>query len=421
MIIAFLFYIPYLFYYIYDMIKWKRLFILRLPWHIFLLETWAVIAVQFNIHDGLNGIINGYVILFIIHYFLSHKIKTNIKMKVIILSIMIFLSYILYRIEFSIDYFTMISNFLSYVNLFGIMIIAYSEIRRKYYNILIKELDKIGVIYIFGTILFSILQIGQNMYRTGIIYGYAQVQPNSISIIAAILLIFGLWSDSKINIKRVLISLLIVFILVLTLRRTYLLLFGSVFMSFLCFHIRKFDKIVIPLFLFACIAAVVVAYSTHRRIKFGTMDVENEGRFIEYQLSKKTLDADNKLWQGNGKLFFTAGQYNMKGKERRVLHTGHTELLLGAGYCGLGLYCVIFILFLFIIICDTNIINSVLFPLLLSFFIIYIILSMSGGQRSPSSWIIMIIFMFIYNFCNERKNNRINPHVQRRGTHRESN
>lgn len=385
-----------------SLIIYKNKFIYRIPLYIIIYEIWAVISNHYHINTGINGFFSAMMMVYVVYYFnnFSEKVK-RINCSILILTLL-FLCYLFFRIDFLCDIESMVTRYLSYVNLFAFMIISYCETcKYKDLVLLIKTLLQLLFLYILTTIVFSVFRIGESMYGVGIIYGFAHMQPNSISVVTAGLFCIltslkkSYFNDNK---KYYYLLFFIVLILCFTFRRTYLMLIIAVVIPFFIFRFKmKYLWMMVSCFVFFILFYFFVGI---KRDRFSTMDTKEEGRFIEYALVNGMFEKDmNLMLFGNGTMFITRGKYEMNNRENRPLHTGHTELLLGAGYVGLILFISIFIsyfsIFLFSGIKSNRRVD---YSMLFSFLIVYIILSFSGGIRSPSSIVIIIFYSAINKY-----------------------
>lgn len=401
-IASILFYFAYFCCYIKGIFSYKNIFVYKIPVYIMVYEIWTVIAGYYHIDTGINGMFSVMMMIYVVYYFINNSHKIRKFNHFILFLIVVFLSYLFFRVDFIYDIESMITRYLSYFNLFAFMIISFCETTNRVDVILlVKNLLIMLCLYALATIIFSIFRIGESMYGINIVYGLAHMQPNSVAVITAgLLCIFTIMRKRYLHVNRkyFYLFILIVLFLCITFRRTYPMLMITVAIPFFVFQF-KFKYILI---MSLCIVFGVAFYSFVgiKRDRFMEMDTNKEGRFVEYKLVNELLKKSNfEYYFGNGMMFVTRGKYKMDNRENRPLHTGHAEMLLGAGIVGLFLFWLPFTLYFFSFL-KHGFLNKRknYLSLLISFPIIYIVLSFSGGIRAPSSIMIMIFYTVINKY-----------------------
>ncbi|KKQ11737.1 MAG: hypothetical protein US22_C0015G0008, partial [candidate division TM6 bacterium GW2011_GWF2_36_6] len=152
----------------------------------------------------------------------------------------------------------------------------------------------------------------------------------------------------------IVISILAILIFFFTFKRTPIIMI-SIGFFFLFFTLRnvmlKFMLFLVVVFAIYGGSYIIDELSSSKRDKFSlNVNTENEGRFIEIVNINELMKNDNGLLLfGNGKLFFTRGEYGLTKFEDRPIHSFYGEILLGTGYIGL----ILFVLLIFIILSVT--------------------------------------------------------------------
>lgn len=314
-------------------------YILTLPYYLLLLDFVKVIPIWGDI-GGYNGYTLFVLLYFMMGYIVNSKwLRNNVK-SILILTISLCV-YLFFRMSFADDTVNAISRYGSLVYVLILVPISMKFISPERFKKLINILYNYLIFYLIGTIILSTLKIGPNMYNTGIIYGLKDDQLNA-PVFALITIWFFKKHLKKTNYLRI-ITFISILIFLFTFKRTPIIMLGIG----LLFLILNFKNYFTRLSLIAAVVAVfsiqfffLRSQQVQKRDKYSTsIDIDNEGRFIEMLNVNDIIKKDNNLFYfGNGKLFFTRGEYELDKFQDRPMHSFYGEILLGAGYIGLIMF-----------------------------------------------------------------------------------
>jgi len=321
-------------------------FILPIVFIIF--EVLKNIFIAFSLEYGFNGIQNITVFLIVGYLLLRlHKRKDFFKEMSLVL---VFLFYSYARIPFGDDLVSLITKSLGLTS--GLLLIPISALIVKeessFYklnNSLISSL----IIYVTYLVTASIFKFGPNHYDTDIIYGlrFEQYYLGSIAIVMMpVILNCNKWRKKTL----IFLSIITFIILVLTLRRTAVIIVILGLVVYFTFLPQKRKRISNILGFVSIILIVGTIFfnssiSDYRSTQYSRdYEIEEEGRYIEMDLVLQTLTSpnNNMLIFGSGKFFNDKGEYGFRNDERPI-HGAISKILFGAGLVGVGLFLLIFI------------------------------------------------------------------------------
>lgn len=268
-----------------------------------------------------------------------------------IFSVILFLYYIslLFKADASIKYSLVYNALLFFISL-PLIGIIYKEHSRK---VVLKELTQtailILILFVINVILASITKYSESMYgiKGGILYGNLKNTDLNIIGIALFLVLYDILKKG--NYYVVLIYVLSITFILLTLRRSAMLVsvLGIPFVLMSTLTQKSIKKIV----LFAFVSVIIgtgVYFNTNfasifqERYELRNLDdreLEEEKRFFEYEiiLTDMFVLKDYSPWFGYG-LFDSAGNYGRGVFEERTLHADIPSIAHSSGIVGVVLY-----------------------------------------------------------------------------------
>lgn len=324
----------------------KELTIYYLPIFLLVLDFGKSLFYHSDSIYGYTGFETLFFLIFIIYSFNIYHTKI-FKFSFILI---IFLVYLFFRLDLSVIWINKLARYSTVLFPFLLIPISYLATNsEKKFLLSIKLISLYLTIYIVFTIFVSLFKIGPNMYGTGIIYGLEHDQTNTPAVLISILfLCLPIVKRKKILSAKFIyfLFLAVVLILVLTLKRTPLLIIFSnvIFYYVLRGKNLKNTILFLPLILiFYLGSSQFVNLLTERREFSESYDYEKEGRYIEYFGVWEVLSASEiAILFGTGDLFDSAGKYNLWNKAR-PLHSSYSQILFGSGIIGVLLFIVFFI------------------------------------------------------------------------------
>ncbi len=312
---------------------------LDLPVFLLIFDFIKILPFWNNI-SGYNGIE-----LLILFFFMSDFILSKHWFRLNILDIslitFILISYYFSRTSFNEQPF----NYLTRVGITAFIYLLFpifaNHISKKDFKLLIDKIFVYLKIFAIITIAFSLLKIGPNMYKTGLIYGLEHDQLNAPALALVFLWFFNSGLSHQKKQSLYFITIIVIIIFFLTFKRTPLVIIfiGSiVYALFLKKLVYKIS--ILSLLIFAYLSSIIIYNNIENKREdfFEPVNVEQEGRFIELESVYYIItENSNTFYFGNGELYNTRGKYGFR-QDDRPIHSYYGELLLGSGFVGLFLF-----------------------------------------------------------------------------------
>lgn len=368
-----------------------------LPIFILILEIAKNVFYEFGIEKGFNGWQIGILLVYTFYFIYKYPRK----MLFYNIFIALFLAFTLFRISFFID---ILSLGTRYFTMFFLLLLIpasfYVSRTTENLRVLNRSIIVCMIIFLVFSVISSVLQFGLNMYNTGVIYGLAHDQVNGPAVSVLLLPLIIPLLDSKL--KKVLVlglAAAIVIILILSLKRTPLIIIALGYMIFVLLSRTGARKIllIIPLVVVGYVGlSLVTKYSLERQKFRVNFDIGKEGRYIETQLVLELLSKDTMtLLLGTGELYDSRGKYNFTKYYDRPIHSSHIEILHGAGFVGLFLFVLILLSLLtrgHWLYKQTNqdTMSSILYAMYVALLVTLVPISISGGIRTVTTGIVFI-------------------------------
>lgn len=388
--------------------------IVYLPVFFITYEILKNIFIEFGIETGFNGFQNLNTFLFIIPH-----LKKIFRSGTLGILVLIFLIYYITRIPYAQDVISLSTQTLGLFNIYILLLIGYSFNIIKHHQVFQKLNSSfyiLLIIYCVYLIIASLLSFGPNHYNTGLIYGLRFEQYYSASFVIVLYpLLREYLSANKVLIFQIFI-LIGVMLIVLTLRRTSIIIVIMGIFLFPLFYdlnyMLKFLKkyttlIVVFLSLFFITISLYTDIYSIRSDEFSTSyDIESEGRFIEFNLVSFTLEKEDSWLWGIRQFLNEEGNYNFPNDER-ALHGTLSKLLLGGGLIGVSLYYMIFIYIGLSVILNNNYRKRPYRAMILTLLVIYLVVALTGaigvGTGVSFTGSIFLYIGFLFNIIKNKR------------------
>lgn len=299
-----------------------------------------------------------------------------------------------------------------YLNLFNIymilpisILIAQQEQDLALFKKTIKKTLVITIIYL---IISSFFKLGPNMYDTGLIYGLRWSQFYGPAI-AAVFLFTVLGIKQQRNIMKIewsalIISIMMIIISMLTLRRTAILIILLFLFTYYLFTINRKNILaflLISLVLFVSFMALEDFVSSNRSDRGMVLskdyDITREGRYFDIFGVIEQMKDEDKLIKGY-ELFNEYGNYGAK-RDTRPIHVDIMRIFFGVGIIGIIPLILILVKILLSII-KTKKYSNESFAVGLAAFLVFLLTLFTGGTLYISYS--GLVFIIIANAINNR-------------------
>lgn len=370
------------------------------PLVLIFLEIGASMFYHFEINVGLNGI--HLMILFIILI----PSLTHVRVYTWSYIVIVFIIYIGFRITYSVDIISLITRITNFSLLLFLIPISYYAVRQESDIRLLNRMSYLLILFYFiYTAVASVFKIGTNMYNTDVVFGLAHNQVDSVGLVIG--LTPFIYRLNKLSFKQQIVFLIGLILIVLTLRRTPIILIAFGGLTYFIFNsgvsaklktlISIFTLTVILVFIFnsAGMELRLFAIDRYQPDLTTTEKIEEEGRYKDISVVWDFLNRSENTIIGTGSLFDSRGKYGLdKSQDNRPIHNNFGELLHGSGIIGVFLFISI-IIQIFIKMRHGNskglkqrqvLIKSTLYFLIISI----VVISLSGGIRSISASVLFI-------------------------------
>jgi O-antigen ligase len=277
------------------------------------------------------------------------------------------------------------------------------------FKILLKAPILLSIIYIITTVVANYFHVGVNFYDRGGKEGILMIGSGQLYAPAVSVTIFPLFVDYKkvSNFKKrilFVIGVITVFLLILSLRRTTILIVITGLSTYYIFNknVKKYVLIIFSILLLAVVLFPVYENILMEQLRFRqkvffneSYDVEREGRFQELTFIVKDMKQGGLAQVLFGKeLFNSIGHYGAWKYGNRMIHVDFSRILHGSGILGLLLY----LFFLFQVFkvyyknrkkSSVSIFNSLFYSL----FVLLILISFSGQMYAIAFRSMLFIFL----------------------------
>lgn len=325
-------------------LSWKSIIVL-LPVLLVFIEI-----VNFNNHQVFSYL-KGVVLLIPVGIYLFQN--NRFRLDVISKTMLLFLSYTFIISFFSSD---LIGTFQSYVSIFTSMVlylISFNTFSKwNDINYFKFPLTIIPLLFIINLILYSGLGLGEAAY--GGILHFGNLHNNAIYTGVLILLVGTIFHKYiKYKFLNVILLFALLIILLVSLRRTaIILIFSGFFIYLLMADFKQTIKLGFPIVLLLLLTFpyysnfLITAIEARGQRATLEQNIENEARFREITIiSDRSFSFNNLNYSLFGKEYLNSeGTYataSFRVRSDRVLHTDYARLLHGSGIIGLTLYFII--------------------------------------------------------------------------------
>jgi hypothetical protein len=286
------------------------------------------------------------------------------------------------------------------------------EILRNYSRDLVfdeiaKSSGMILGVFIFNTIISTVLKYyppNEYGFTSGVSFGHLQINTYTVLPLALFVVLKKAIKDK--SVVYVLLYFGGIFLVLLTLRRTAMLLsvFGSMLVVAEMFNLKQIKELAIFGFFALIVVAVVVKFSGFgdeliARIEqrnLAERDLAEEKRFMEFEIIYNDLFVfyDYSPWFGYG-LFDSKGNYGKKVFGTRSLHTDFAYYVHAGGFLLLTLYLLMMAkAFWDVWIRSSSREDRIRFLYLVMFFSIFFILGNTRNPIHPSMFICLLNLPF---------------------------